>query len=118
MHKEQFKNLLKILMAPLFLFGLYLLVFVLWRAFRLPTDEQLIEITKHWFTNFGLLVVFISGIIEGTLILGQYFPGGLVIFLGVISAGKDIAKIVEVVAIVCVSFFIGYSIDYAMGKYG
>lgn len=98
--------------------AVFLIVIALWNIFNLPKDEKLIEITKNWFNNYGLWIIFISAILEGTFILGQYYPGGLVIFLGVISAGNNIPKVIEVVAIVSVSFFIGYTFDYLIGKHG
>jgi len=50
--------------------------------------------------------------------LGQYFPGGTIIFLGVISAGQDMYKATEVVLIVAIAFFISYTLNYIVGKYG
>ncbi len=116
--KQGIKNVIKILSAPLALLAAYLFVLLLWRALGLPKEDVLIETTKNWFDHFGLWVVFVSAILEGTLILGQYYPGGLVIFLGVIAAGHDIPKIIQVVAVVSLAFLIGYSIDYLIGRYG
>lgn len=98
--------------------AIYLLVYLFWGYFNLPKDEKLIGITTNWFKHYGLWIIFISAILEGTLILGQYYPGGLVIFLGVISAGKDISRVVAVVSVVSLAFIIGYTIDYLIGKYG
>ena len=116
--KQGLKNIIKILSAPLALLAAYLFVLLLWRVLGLPKEEVLIETTKNWFNHYGLWVVFVSAILEGTLILGQYYPGGLVIFLGVIAAGHDIPKIIQVVAVVSLAFLIGYSIDYLIGRYG
>ena len=116
--REKIKTIFKILSIPLFLMVVFLIVMILWNIFNLPKDEKLIEITKNWFNNYGLWIIFISAILEGTFVLGQYYPGGLVIFLGVISAGNDMPKVIGVVAIVSVSFFIGYSFDYLIGRYG
>lgn len=116
--KQGLKNIIKILSAPLALLAAYLFVLALWRVLGLPKEELLIEATKTWFNQYGLWVVFLSAIAEGVLILGQYYPGGLVIFLGVIAAGHDVPKIIQVVAVVSLSFFIGYSLDYFIGRYG
>ena len=48
----------------------------------------------------------------------QLFSRGRGNFLGVISAGANIPKVVLIVAIVCAGFSIGYTIDYLLGKYG
>ncbi len=112
------KTMLKLLSIPLILLTVYLLVYMTWQILGLPTDDELLVIVREWFASYGLWVVFISAIIEGFLLLGQYFPGGFVIFLGVISAGKDVLKATEVVMVVSISFFIAYTLNYMMGKYG
>jgi len=116
--KATHKELVKLLSVPLILLVLYLLMALVWTLLNLPSDEQMVAIVKSYFIQYGLWVVFVSALIEGFLLLGQYFPGGFVIFLGVISAGKNIPKVTEVVAIVSVAFFISYTLNYWVGKYG
>ena len=112
------KDLFKLLSAPLILLAIYLVMALLWKLFNLPSDDQMLVIVKGYFARYGLWVVFISALIEGFLLLGQYFPGGFVIFLGVISAGRNIPRAAEVVSVVCVAFFISYTLNYWVGKYG
>ncbi|TSC60550.1 MAG: hypothetical protein LiPW15_428 [Parcubacteria group bacterium LiPW_15] len=112
------KEILKFLSIPLVLMGIYLSMYILWKAFNLPSDDQMLAIVKEWFSKYGLWIVFVGALIEGFLLLGQYFPGGFIIFLGVISAGKDIPRATEVVLIVCLAFFISYTLNYWVGKYG
>jgi membrane protein DedA with SNARE-associated domain len=112
------KEFFKLLSIPLILIVVYLSMYVLWKILNLPTDDQLLVIVREWFSKYGLWIVFVSALIEGFLLLGQYFPGGFIIFLGVISAGKDAERAIEVVIVVCVSFFIAYSLNYLVGKYG
>lgn len=115
---EKLKEILKLLSVPVILLVIYLAVAALWKIFGLPSDSAMIEIVKGYFNSYGLYVVFIGALIEGFLLLGQYFPGGFLIFLGVISAGKDVPKVVEVVAVVSLAFFISYTLNYWVGKYG
>ena len=75
-------------------------------------------ITQDWFERYGLLIIFISAFIEGVLLLGQYYPGGLVIFLGVISSGGNVERVVAVVSTVSLAFIIAYSINWMLGKHG
>ena len=112
------KEILKLLSIPFILMGIYLSMYVVWKLLGLPSDDQLLEIVKDWFAKYGLWIVFVGALIEGFLLLGQYFPGGFIIFLGVISAGKDLSKASLVVLIVCVAFFIAYTLNYLLGKYG
>ena len=112
------KEILKLLSIPLILMGIYLSMYIVWKFLGLPSDDQLLVIVKEWFSKYGLWIVFAGALIEGFLLLGQYFPGGFIIFLGVISAGKDIPKATGVVLIVCLAFFISYTLNYWLGKYG
>lgn len=102
------KEIFKLLSIPLILLGFYLLVYVVYKFLGLPSDDQLLVIIKEWFAKYGLLIVFVGALIEGFLLLGQYFPGGFIIFLGVISVGKDIPRASLVVAIVCIIFYCLY----------
>lgn len=118
MNKEKIKNTLRLLSIPLLLLGLYLLLALIWRIFHLPTDKALFEILKGYFNTYGLWLIFFGAVIEGFLLLGQYFPGGLIIFLGVITAAQDLKRVVLVVSIVSFAFLISYSLNYIVGKYG
>jgi membrane protein DedA with SNARE-associated domain len=93
-------------------------VYVVWKILDLPSDEQLLPIVKGWFTQYGLWIVFVGALIEGFLLVGQYFPGGFIIFLGVISAGNNKLLATWVVLVVSVAFFIAYTLNFLLGKYG
>jgi membrane-associated protein len=112
------KNPLKQIWLPLVLLGLCFSILLIWRVFDLPTQEEMVRIARLYFEKYGLITLFISSIIEGILVLGWYYPGSLVIFLGVIFAGKDIPKVIEAVAIITAGLLIAYIIDFFMGKYG
>ena len=116
--KNKFFYILKLLSLPLILIAIYLSMYVIWKLLGLPTDDKMVGIVKGAFEKYGLWIVFIGALIEGFLLLGQYFPGGTIIFLGVISAGKNIPRVIEVVAIVSVAFIIAYTLNYLVGKYG
>ena len=115
---QRFKEILKILSIPISLLGVFLIVSVVWRLLGWPQGEELIVITQGWFERYGLLIIFISAFIEGVLLLGQYYPGGLVIFLGVISSGGNIERVIAVVSTVSLAFIISYSINWLLGKHG
>lgn len=112
------KEFFKVISIPLILMGIYLSMYLIWQLLGLPSDEQLIPIVKGWFKTYGLWIVFVGALIEGFFLLGQYFPGGFIIFLGVISAGDDIPRAALVVLVVSISFFISYTLNYLIGKYG
>lgn len=115
---QKLREIFKLLSVPITLFAVYLGVLLVWKALGLPDGDQLIGLVKGYFARYGLAVVFISALIEGFLIVGQYFPGGTIVFLGVITAGRNIPRVAEVVVVVMVAFFIAYTFNYLVGKYG
>jgi membrane-associated protein len=116
--KQNFFNFIRLISVPLILITFYLLVYVLSDLFGLPSGDNFIGIVKSAFEKYGLWIVFLSALVEGFLLLGQYFPGGTIIFLGVISAGKNVSRAVEVVSVASLAFIIAYSLNYLVGKYG
>jgi membrane protein DedA with SNARE-associated domain len=112
------KNILKSLAVPLIMAALYGLFFVAWRMLHLPPHNEIILILKEYLGEYGLLLLFISALVEGALLLGFYYPGGTVIFLSVILAGKDVIRVSEVVLVASAALLAGYSFDYMAGRYG
>lgn len=112
------KEILKALTIPLIALLIYLVFYILWVAFGLPSQEEIASVAKDWFSKYGLWIVFVGALIEGFLLIGNYFPGGFIIFLGVISVGKNIPKVLEILILVSIAFFISYSLNYLIGKYG
>lgn len=116
--KINWHNILKALSIPLTLLLLSLSYQFLWSVFNWPKGDELIAVITKFFNTYGLWVVLLCSILESALIVGNYFPGGVVIFLSVIVAGHNIPKIIFTVAAVSLGFFLGYFIDYLLGKYG
>lgn len=112
------KEYLKILTAPILIALFVFVLGIFWKMLNLPPQEELIPIINNYFDKYGILLVFISAIIESGFVLGVYLPGGLVIFLGVIfSIGEPLQAILIVIAVI-IGFMIGFSIDFFLGKYG
>ena len=116
--KTNVKEILKLLSIPLTLMVIYLSMVLLWKLFAFPGPEELVNIVTNYFNRYGLWIVFVSALIEGFLLLGQYFPGGFIIFLGVLSAGNNAIRASTVVLIVSIAFFISYYGNYLLGRYG
>lgn len=112
------KEILKLLVIPLSLFAISLSMLVAWKIIGLPEGQELADIVTRFFQKGGLWIIFVSAIFEGFLIVGQYYPGAIVIFLGVIAAGGDPLETVKVVSVVSLSFFIAYTLNYLVGRYG
>ncbi|MBU1039302.1 VTT domain-containing protein [Patescibacteria group bacterium] len=114
----KFKEIIGLLILPIIVLSTYLVVYVIWRLLGLPVDESVANMILEKFSELGLWVVFLGAFLEGFFIVGQYFPGGVIIFLGVISSGQDILKVVTMVLIVMLAFVASYSVSYLLGKYG
>ena len=114
MFKIDFKKAL----LPLSVLGVFLLIYLAWRFFGLPPEEKLIEIARFYFDKYGLAILLVSALVEGTVLVGWYYPGSLIIFLGVILAGKDVLRVTEAVIVITVGLFFAYIINFLLGKYG
>lgn len=108
----------KIIALPLAFLGILLSLVALWKALQLPSEEELIAVARQYFDRYGYGVVFVSALIEGMLLLGLYYPGSFVIFLGVILAGQNIPRVGAVVLVVTLGLLIAYLLNYLLGKYG
>ena len=84
----------------------------------MPPQNEIIEIAKEYFNTYGIWIVLISAFIEGTLLLGLYYPGSIVIVLGVILSNGDIKMVFLVVLVASLGIFTAYIVDYFLGKYG
>lgn len=116
--RDKLSKLLKVISLPMIFLAVFLLFWAGWKILNLPPEHELIEIAKKYFDLYGYWIVLISAFIEGALLVGWYYPGSLVIFLGVIFAGKNIPEVIWVVTLVTAGLFLAYVFDYALGKYG
>lgn len=98
--------------------GLYFTIRFLWGYFEMPNQEQIANMVTGFFDKYGLIVVFLAAIVESILLIGGYFPGSLVIFLGVASSVGNPTRAALVVFLATMGMMIGYSIDYMLGKKG
>jgi len=105
-------------LLPISVLGILLIIYIAWRFFALPSDDVLLLIAKSYFDEYGLAILVVSAFIEGTVLVGWYYPGSLIIFIGVILAGKDIPKVAESVLAITVGLFFAYIINFLLGKYG
>lgn len=110
--------MLQKLKTPILLICLFLLLILIWKVLKLPSDEVLIEMVKGYFLTYGLITVLLASIIEGMLLVGVYLPGGMVIFLGVITASGNPRQAFLSVLMTIIGLSIAYTINYFLGKYG
>ncbi len=105
------------LRTAVFWFLFVLSLTILWWILDLPPEHELIEIVSGYLKEYGLWLLLVSSFIEALLFIGFYFPGSLVIFLGVALAA-DITQATVAVVVVSVGMAAGYTVNYLLGKYG
>ena len=105
-------------LLPLMVLGVLMAFYIAWRLFGLPPKEELLEIARIYFDRYGLWILLASSIVEGLVLVGWYYPGSLVIFLGVILAGDDLEKIAAAVLTISLGLFISYIANFFLGKHG
>ncbi len=111
------KHYLKLIALPVLLLVIFTAINFFWRLFSLPSPEELLILARGWFDLYGLPIVFFSSILEGTFLLGGYFPGAFVIVVGVILA-DTISEAVSVVAVAALGFMFSHTFNYILGRYG
>lgn len=111
------KHYLKLLALPITLLLIVLALNLTWELFDLPSPIELKNIIEYWFNLYGFPIIFLSSLVEGMLLVGGYFPGTFVIFLGVILA-QSVKQAALVVLVVSLGLMVAHVFNYFLGKYG
>jgi membrane protein DedA with SNARE-associated domain len=114
--KEKFSW--ELLLVPIFFLVLILTIRFVWGYLGLPSQDDLIAHVQAFFIQYGLWLILGASILESMLFVGWYFPGSLVIFLGVASTNGNPILAAKTVLTVCLGMLVGYSINFLLGKYG
>ena len=112
------KEIIKKIKIPLIFLIIFLTLYFFWYLLDLPDQASLIRMAEEYFDKYGLIVVFLSAVIEALLMVGFYYPGGMVILLGVIFIGPDPLKTALLVVIVTFGMVASYTVNFFLGKYG
>ncbi len=118
MYKRSVKSLLKSLAIPVIMLAVLLFFFYFGKYLPTPSPQELVNNVIIKFGTLELWAIFLIAIVEGFLLLGQYFPGGIVVFFSIVSAGKDLLRISILTFVISISFIIAYILNYLIGKYG
>lgn len=109
---------LRIIAIPISLIVIVLSLFLARSLLPLPSDEELRVVTKTLFSHYGLLLVFASGLVEGILLAGWYFPGTTLILFSLLLVGDDISAVVVLAAAAASGLSLAYVFNYALGRFG
>jgi membrane protein DedA with SNARE-associated domain len=105
------------LKPALFWFAIIAVLAIVWKLLDLPSDAELVSIVREWLEKYGLLIILFGSLIETILFVGFYFPGSVIIFLGVGLAPDPLSALLAVLA-VSAGMLCGYTVNYILGKYG
>lgn len=103
--------------AALFWFGVIFFLVVTWQLFDLPSDSELKVMVTQWIADYGLLILFFGSFLEALLLIGFYFPGSVLIFVGVGLAPSATFAFFAVLT-VSAGMLVGYACNYFIGRYG
>lgn len=106
------------LILPLSIAAFAGMLFGVWKLLDLPPEHRVIEIARDYFNKYGLAVVIVSSFIEGLLIVGLYFPGSMVFFLGLLAAGNDPVQVAQVAGFAIIGIWAAYVVNFYIGRFG
>ncbi len=118
MNKAKIKKFAKEASIPLSLLLLYFFLFHFQKYVAMPSQDTFLSLTLDFINTQSLFVIFLIALVEGGLILGQYSPGGVVIFLSIVSAEGNIPKVSLLLLVITIAYLMAYSLDYLFGYYG
>lgn len=108
----------RVLLLPLAIAAFACALYGVWLLLDLPPEQRVIEIAREYFSRYGLAIIIVSSFIEGLLIVGLYFPGSIVFFLGLIVAGNNVNQVVEVAGLAIIGIWTAYVVNFYVGRFG
>ena len=79
--------------------------------------ENLINLLRGLYDQYGYLIVFLGALGENTAVLGLVMPGGTLALLGASYARQGTLNLFWVIFFAWIGTVIGYHIDYLIGRY-
>src|SRR3989344_2073337 len=118
MDKQKLKKFGREFSIPIVLLIVYFIIFYVQKIIPVPSQESSVNWVLNFIDGQSIGLIFLIALVEGALIVGQYAPGGIVIFLSFLSAQGDILRLALLVLVVSFAFIIAYSLNYLLGYYG
>lgn len=103
--------------VPLIVLVAYLGIFFLARGV-LPSGDELLNDFGGVYKQYGYYIVFISALIEATVLINLFVPGLTAIILGLLFARAGHTEFVTIMVLIIIGANIGYQLDYQLGRLG
>lgn len=106
-----------VLVFCIFVIGFFLIKNV-WVFYNIPGPADLVESSKFYFQQYGIVIFFFTSLFESLLLIGNYFPGTLILLFGLSTLLDSLDKVFYGYIYISAGMILGYTINYFLGKYG
>jgi membrane-associated protein len=106
---------------PIILSGIMLLIYgsiFYFVLLRFPNAKELLQTLEKLYATYGYGIIFLSAIIEGLFLVGNYIPGTAAILLGAAIAKSGKLFLPFVILLGTAGLLLSYCVNYFLGKYG
>jgi membrane protein DedA with SNARE-associated domain len=79
--------------------------------------QNLINVLRDLYDQYGYLIVFLGALGENTALLGLVLPGGTLALLGAFYARQGTLNLAWVIFFAWIGTVIGYHVDYLIGRF-
>ena len=92
---------------------------VIYKLFGLPETPELLMLIEGWYISYGVWVVFFATLLEGLVVINIPFPGTAILTTAIVLNGtNNIPKLLLLLTIIILVYFLTNCINYLFGKYG
>lgn len=105
------------LLIPVILLCLYMGFFFFVKG-TLPTGDELVELFRSVYREYGYLIIFTAALLESLILLNFLIPGSLALAMGAVFAKSGGLDLTLVVLIASSGATLGYITDYLLGYSG
>jgi membrane protein DedA with SNARE-associated domain len=84
----------------------------------MPDLHDLLDGLRGAYDTYGYPLVFVGALLENTILLGLFLPGGTLVLLGAVYAQQGRMALAGVLLLGWMGTVAGTSLDYALGRWG
>ena len=112
------EELISLILVFIFFLVFYFGIKYLWGIYDLPSQQNIIDSAQGLFSKYGIVAILIAAFLEGLILIGNYFPGSMVIFLGLSLTFGDVNLAIKTCLAILIGLGTGYHVNYFLGKHG
>lgn len=118
LNRDKNQELLSLFFVFIIFIGIFFGVKYMWGVYNLPGPTDLVEASKVYFDQYGLIIFFFTALLESLLLIGNYFPGTLILLFGLSTLLDSPDKVLSSYIYISCGMLLGYTVNYFLGKYG